>query len=71
LPDVLFFEDDRPAALAARLMDLLKAGPLPPSIRFDLPTWSNCVDGLLSDLGIFSGAVADAQKYQEAGAIPA
>lgn len=71
LPHVLYFEDDAPAALGARLMDLVKTGPLPASSKFDLPTWSNCVDGLLRDLGLSSEKAAAAGRFQEAGAIPA
>ena len=52
LPNALFFEDDRPAALGERLMDLVRAGPLSPQIKLDLPTWNDCVDKLLANLGI-------------------
>jgi len=72
LPHVLYFEDDSPAALASRLMDLVKAGPLALNSKFKLPTWSNCVAGLLRDLGLCSEEVAAEQRqFQEAGAIPA
>jgi len=52
LPNALFFEDDRPAALGERLMDLVRAGPLSPQIKLYLPTWNDCVGKLLANLGI-------------------
>lgn len=52
LPNVLYFEDDRPAALGDRLMDLMRSGPLSPDAQLDLPTWSDCADGLLEILGV-------------------
>jgi glycosyltransferase involved in cell wall biosynthesis len=52
LPNVMFFEDDRPAILGERLMDLMRAGPLSPQAKLDLPTWSESVDGLLANLEI-------------------
>lgn len=55
LPNVLFFEDDRPAVLGARIMDLMKVGPLPSSLKLDLPTWSDSVEGLLRDIGLATG----------------
>lgn len=71
LPHVLYFEDDGPAALGGRLMDLVKVGPLPQTSKFQLPTWRNCVDGLLRDLGLFAEPAGAAADYHEAGAIPA
>ena len=50
MANVLFFQDERPAPLADRLMDLVNL-PQPTSV-VDLPTWSNCVDGLLSEMGL-------------------
>ncbi|MCY7398878.1 MAG: glycosyltransferase [Sphingomonas bacterium] len=52
LPNVMFFEDDRPAALGERLMELARVGPMSPHTKFDLPTWSDSVDTLLVNLGI-------------------
>lgn len=52
LPNVLYFEDDRPAALGERLMGLARIGPLSPETKLDLPTWSDSVDNLLANLGI-------------------
>jgi glycosyltransferase involved in cell wall biosynthesis len=52
LPNVNFFDDERPAALAEGLLELAelaKAGRAP---IVNLPTWSTCVDGLLRELGI-------------------
>jgi glycosyltransferase involved in cell wall biosynthesis len=52
LPNVLYFEDDRPAALGERLMDLMRTDALSPNAQLDLPTWSDSVDDLLKNLGI-------------------
>lgn len=72
LPNVKFFEDDRPAALGEKVMELLKSGPLPATVELDLPTWSDCVDGLLRDIGISgSDKRIRATAHAEVGAIPA
>ena len=60
IPDVLYFEDDEPAVLGERLMELAALGlkgrpPVP-----DLPSWSMSVDGLLRDIGIVRRDVVDA-----------
>lgn len=52
LPNVLFFEDDHPVSIGDRLMDLLHIGPLSPQTKINVPTWSECVDGLLESLNI-------------------
>ena len=52
LPNVLFFDnDDEPQAIGERLMDLTKLTPATLSPA-SLPTWKNCVDGLLQEIGI-------------------
>ncbi len=52
MPNVLYFEDDDPAALGERLMELAALGSnRPPSVP-PLPTWSECVSGLLKSIGI-------------------
>ena len=52
LANVMYFDDDRPVALGERVMDLLGVGPYSGMPLTDLPTWSACVDRLLSDIGI-------------------
>jgi len=52
LPNLLFFEDDRPAVLSERLMELARIGPLSHQVKLNLTTWSECVDGLLASLEI-------------------
>ena len=52
LPNVKFFEDARPAALAEDLMELAHSGPLPPHAMVDLPTWNDSVHDLLANLGL-------------------
>jgi glycosyltransferase involved in cell wall biosynthesis len=52
LPHVLYFSDDRAAALGERLMDLLSAAVRGIAPVIDLPTWSDCVDHLLIDIGL-------------------
>lgn len=51
LANTLFFEDDSPAALGARLMELVQIGQSPAPAA-TLPTWSDCVGGLLETIGI-------------------
>ena len=50
LANVSFFKGDGPAALGDRLMDIVHAGE--PSGAASLPTWSDCVDGLLREIGL-------------------
>lgn len=51
LPNILYFDDDSPEALAERLWELVVIGQNPaPSAA--LPTWSDCVEGLLNKLGL-------------------
>ena len=51
LPNVLYFDDDSPAALARRLIDLLQASAERPD-AIDLLTWSESVDRLLVEIGV-------------------
>jgi glycosyltransferase involved in cell wall biosynthesis len=55
LPNVLYFEDDSPPALARHLIDLLHASVRRPS-AVDLPTWGDSVDRLLVEIGVGAGA---------------
>ena len=50
MPSVLFFRDERPAPLADRLMDLVNLRQ--PTSVAELPTWSDCVNGLLREIGL-------------------
>jgi glycosyltransferase involved in cell wall biosynthesis len=52
LPNALFFEDDGPAALAERLMELTQIGPVPNLAKIVLPTWNESVTDLLEKLNI-------------------
>ena len=54
LPNVLFFHDDTPALLAERLLELVGIGQKQEAPAADLPGWSDCVDGLLNELGLRS-----------------
>jgi glycosyltransferase involved in cell wall biosynthesis len=49
---VQYFSDDRPEVLANRLMDLMQAGDKKPVSAGKLPTWCECVNGLLKELGL-------------------
>lgn len=52
LPNVLYFTDDAPAALGNRLLELVSLGQNQAALAADLlPAWSECVDGLLGELG--------------------
>jgi glycosyltransferase involved in cell wall biosynthesis len=51
LPNVFYFSDDSPDALAKKILHLSHVGQKPaPSPT--LPTWSQCVDGLLGTIGV-------------------
>jgi len=52
IPDITFFNDDRPSALAPRLIELASRGRVGPATAVDLPTWSQCVEGLLRTIGV-------------------
>jgi glycosyltransferase involved in cell wall biosynthesis len=52
LPNVLYFDDDRPVALGGRLMDLLAAGQKEPAPSANLPTWRDCAERLIVEIGI-------------------
>lgn len=58
LPHVLYFEDDRPAELGARIMELSKVGPVPSGLALDLPTWSDSVEDLLREIGLVGTAIS-------------
>jgi len=51
LGNTLYFQDDSPRALASRLTDLVNSGQEPAPIA-SLPTWSDCVEGLLHAIGL-------------------
>jgi glycosyltransferase involved in cell wall biosynthesis len=52
LPNVTFFNDESPAALGQRLLELAALGKARPAPISELPSWSSCVDGLLREIGI-------------------
>lgn len=52
LPNVLFFDDDTPAALSERMMELVSIGQKQEAAAADLAAWGDCVDGLLRELGL-------------------
>lgn len=56
LSNVLFFSDDRPGPLGHRLMDLLNASRASPAATV-LPTWSECVDAMLIEMGLQTGKI--------------
>jgi glycosyltransferase involved in cell wall biosynthesis len=56
LANVLYFQDDSPELLGARLLDLIEAGQKPAPAA-ELSTWSDCVDGLLQTLGLTANIV--------------
>jgi len=55
LPNVRFFRDDRPAALGQRILELAKLDQAGPALGAALPTWRDCVDHLLCEIGIEQG----------------
>lgn len=52
LPKISFFDDDRPEMLAASLAKLIGQPQQTARSMPSLPTWSDCVRGLLVELGI-------------------
>ena len=52
LANVLYFDDDAPAPLARRIMDLLEAGKQGPAPLTKLSSWSECVEELLREIGL-------------------
>jgi len=67
LPNVLYFEDDRPTALGERLLGLMRTHPLPANAQLDLPTWSDSVGDLLESLGVYeNGLIPAAQVLRTA-----
>lgn len=54
MPNIIYFEDDDPTSLGARLMTLTALGSTRPMSIPELPTWSKSVDGLLRAIGISS-----------------
>ena len=52
LSNVTFFDDDDPESLANALTHLAFVGQQRPQIVMNLPTWGDCVDGLLAELGL-------------------
>lgn len=51
IPDLLYFSDDKPAALAEKLMDLVRA-PQSTQLAHGLPSWAECATDLLTVLGL-------------------
>lgn len=51
LPNIVYFDDDSPAALGEQLVRLAKMGR-DPAPTASLPTWGDCVDGLIEAMGI-------------------
>jgi glycosyltransferase involved in cell wall biosynthesis len=52
IPGTMYFSDDCPEALAESVMALTRAGQDSPTPKAELPTWSECVEGLLSEIGL-------------------
>jgi glycosyltransferase involved in cell wall biosynthesis len=52
LPNVIYFEDDHPAALGKLLMELVAVGRTRPTVTVDLPNWRESVAGMLDLIGI-------------------
>lgn len=52
IPGAMYFTDDRPEALAESLMRLTRAEQERSTPKPELPTWSECVEGLLSEIGL-------------------
>lgn len=66
LPNVLFFEDDRPTLLGPRIMDLLETSASRLPVKANLPTWSESVEHLLTELGIARPPLPHLRQEQRA-----
>lgn len=62
LANVAFFDDDRPEPLAHRIMDLASLAPEAKRPPGDLPTWAECVDELLTQMGVDALDIAEDDK---------
>jgi len=51
LPGVIYFQEDSPAALGRKVMDLMQEGSESSKNRCNLPSWGHAVDRLLVDIG--------------------
>ena len=65
LTNVLYFSDDRAAALSERLMDLLGTALRGVAPVIDLPLWSDCVDRLLIEIGLEKRGSAPRTRLRE------
>jgi glycosyltransferase involved in cell wall biosynthesis len=52
LPNVSYFEDGRPEVLGGRIMELVASSHEPAVLAMKLPTWSDCVEQLLAEIGL-------------------
>ena len=58
LSNVTYFDDESPEALAEQLLQLIALPQQAPSPPADLPTWSDCVDDLVAELGVLAPDVS-------------
>ncbi|HVF38102.1 MAG TPA: glycosyltransferase family 1 protein [Sphingomicrobium sp.] len=56
LPKVTYFDDDRPAALAEKLLEVLQPSRQTPPAKLGLPAWSDCISPLLEEIGMAGDA---------------
>ncbi len=52
LPNVSYFEDDRPPSLANEIRIAIARGDRASSVSASLPTWKTCVDKLVEEMGV-------------------
>jgi glycosyltransferase involved in cell wall biosynthesis len=52
LPNTIFFDDERPEAVAEKIMELVRlvSRAVPPTAN--LPMWNECIDRLLEQIGL-------------------
>jgi glycosyltransferase involved in cell wall biosynthesis len=60
LGNLRYFRDDSPAALARELLGLIRVAKNGSPDQGDLPSWNDCVQQLLRDMGISDGSVSAA-----------
>jgi hypothetical protein len=58
LPNVEYFGDDNAAVLGEKIVQLADVGKRQPAPSAALPSWADCVDGLLHQMGFDGGEPA-------------
>lgn len=66
LANVFYFCDDAPAVLSGKLLELAELGQRQSASVTGLPAWSECVNGLLAEIGLVAQSRPEAQALRKA-----